>query len=291
MVLLVTAGVAAVKGGIAAKQHIETRKNPTLDGDFITAPLSSAGTTKGGHYKHEQRKTSWKDNIRTSLTNVARSVQVGTISTKVLQPSLPESGCKTRQPAVSYQLGQEVRLQYMSDSRLNGRTALVMQDFGPQGVLVQFTSSLESQQQQQHADQEDSVEINGLNETGIYVLPENLEPMEESTSTSSCDAAGASSSSPAATDSATTKVGTGLPHPGSFIELQHLSKASDKNGQRGIVVIPPMDMVLGKGRVAVKLFESNGTISLEGGEGDDGNGQNLISVKLENCKVIDDSVW
>ena len=271
MVLVVAAGVAAVKGGIAVKQHIETRKNPTLDGDFITAPIDTLSTaTKDG----SQRKANLKDKLRSSLTNAARTIQRGSASlpqsfsqSRHQQKSPNPGQCKTREPIVSYQLGQEVRLQHMSDPRLNGKMALVMQDFGPKGVLVQFMSSSEGI----------VGEMNGFHESGLHVLPENLEPMLESTpiSSPSPEAEAVASASTMSTECRT-------PCTGSVVELRNLSTASDKNGLRGMVVVPPGNMVLGKGRVAVKLFENTDTASLGVRTG---NG--LISVKLENCKVVD----
>lgn len=243
MVLLVTAGVAAVKGGIAVKQHVETRKNPRLDGDFITAPLS---TTKN----NDGQQGSLKQSLRGSWTKVAQSVK--RVSSQSSEP------CKTQEPVVHYEVGQEVRLKHMADARFNGRTALVMQQFGAKGVLVQFITV-------QHYDDHF--------ETGMQVLPENLEPIEASPSTNNHR-----------TTTDTPKDETN-PMLGATIKLQHLSAASDKNGLRGMIVVPPKDMVLGAGRVAVQLFDRNGTVSL-GTE----DGKNLISVKLENCKVVDDDI-
>ena len=273
MVLLVTAGVAAVKGGIAVKQHIETRKNPKLDGDFITAPLS----TKDG--VSQRHKASLK-HLRGSLTKIVAQSVKRVSSKSVTHPSsvAEPCPCKTQEAVVHYELGQEVRLKHMADPRLNDRTALVMQHFGAKGVLVQFMS-LESkqqqQQQQQHQHEQDEDENDGhYFETGMHVLPENLEPIE---------------ASPAIDDnSSTTDTQKDQTHPmlGATIELQHLSAASQKNGLRGMIVVPPKNMVLGEGRVAVKVFDSNGTISI-GTE----DGKNLISVKPENCKVVDDYIW
>jgi len=226
------AGYAAVQGGMAAKHKLETRRHPNLNGDFIVAPPET---------KEDKQQRNSLTQVKRSISKLAQSV-VRQTSSSALHNKKKEQDVTTSARTSLYQTGQEVRLQNMQESHLNGMKALILQDFGGNsGVLVQFL-----EQKQGH---------DNYHETGIKLHPENIMVLEEQEEEQQH------------ADSTTI-----LP-VGTLIELQNLS-AHHNNGLRGTVVESPTknDLMVRDGRVAVQLV--------------DGDDAKLLSIKLENCKVI-----
>ena len=286
MVILVVAGLAAVKGGIAVKQKIETRKNPVLDGDFIVAPPSTteknrnslanvrgslskiAQTVKESTKRLSSKTTRQAQTTTTTSTSTSTATSTSTSTTKTHQHT-PSS----QQGEALYQSGQQVRLKYMTDPRLNGCTALVLQDFHD-SVLVQF---LEQQS-----------DYDNYYESGMQLSHEHVEPLRDSAS-SSCRSS-SSSDSIVGNDDTMVQVNATLNENspiettsasviplGTMIELHNLS-AAHMNGLRGMVVAPTSNFVLANGRVAVQLYRKYGdTMNVQ---------QKLISVKTDNCRII-----
>ncbi|CAB9526994.1 expressed unknown protein [Seminavis robusta] len=146
MVFLLSAGCMAVKGGIAAKKKIETRKNPTLDGDFIVAPLSTNGDSKRPLIPAVMRRSLSK--LTQSMTSRSSSYS--------------DDADGEEENSGIFTMGQEVLLKNMKDSNLNGTRALVLQDCGrKRGVLVQFL------------EQKDGYD--NYHETGSMLSHENME--------------------------------------------------------------------------------------------------------------------
>jgi len=161
----------------------------------------------------------------------------------------------------------------MTDPRLNGCTALVLQDFHD-SVLVQF---LEQQS-----------DYDNYYESGMQLSHEHVEPLRDSAS-SSCRSS-SSSDSIVGNDDTMVQVNATLNENspiettsasviplGTMIELHNLS-AAHMNGLRGMVVAPTSNFVLANGRVAVQLYRKYGdTMNVQ---------QKLISVKTDNCRII-----
>lgn len=146
------AGYAAMEGGRTLKQKVERRKHATLDGDFI---IASADPAKNRKRTIRTSLKEAKQGLNDTTTQMKHSLNRLTSSFSIEEAQEDQAH---REP--EYEMGQEVWLQNMDETILNGTKALVLQDFGSKGVLVQFLTQKDGH--------------DNYHESGILLQPRNI---------------------------------------------------------------------------------------------------------------------